>query len=317
MSDVADDLSRRFYIGTCGYSYPGDAPKGWSGVFYPRARKKRIDELEFYATYFDTVEINSTFYRPASSEMGRGWVERTRPNFVFAVKAWQKFTHPNKLGEGGARAAEKWPRFNKSDVALFADGIQPIAEAGKLAPLLFQYPASFVCEPANIERIEETLVAFHRYSKVVELRHRSWSEDAQATERLLERCGAAWAFIDEPKFQTSIKQELAARGELAYLRLHGRNYENWWKHQDAWERYDYLYSGESIRRLADRLTALGRQSPRTKFYVFFNNHARGQAVANAFMLQVAVNSGNGQQAPQSLSDAFPEFKDFITRQNTP
>jgi uncharacterized protein YecE (DUF72 family) len=316
MSSVSDELSGRFYIGTSGYSYPGDAPRGWSGVFSPKGGNKRIDELEFYATYFDSVEINSTFYRPASPEMGRGWARKTPPEFVFAVKVWQKFTHPNKLGEGAARGGDKWPRFEKSDVALFANGIQPLADAGKLAAVLFQYPASFVCEPANVQRLQETLAAFNQYSNVVELRHRSWSDDAQWTGRLLERCGVTWAFIDEPKFRTSIKQELAARGDVVYLRLHGRNHEKWWTHQNAWERYDYFYSSESIRRLADRLTALARQSPQTKFYVFFNNHARGQAVANAFMLQAALHSGNGPQAPQSLGDAFPELRDFITEQNS-
>lgn len=154
MSGVAHELVGRFHVGKCGYSYPGAAPKGWSGVFYPKGGKKRVDELEFYANYFHTVEINSTFYRSASPDMSRGWAERTPPNFVFTVKAWQKFTHPNKLGEGGARAAEKWPRFYKSDVALFADGIRPLADAGKLAALLFQYPASFVCEPSNRHEAE-------------------------------------------------------------------------------------------------------------------------------------------------------------------
>jgi hypothetical protein len=85
-------VAERVFIGTCGYSYPGDPPNGWGGVFYPKAGKKRIDQLAFYASYFDGVEINSTFYRPPSAETARGWLKRTPPEFIFAVKAWQKFT---------------------------------------------------------------------------------------------------------------------------------------------------------------------------------------------------------------------------------
>jgi uncharacterized protein YecE (DUF72 family) len=317
MSYISTVPASRFQIGTCGYSYPGDPPNGWSGVFYPKHGKKRVDALEFYASYFDTVEINSTFYRPANTEMAQAWVRKTPPEFIFTVKVWQKLTHPSKLGEDAAGANEKWGPFDKSDVVRFTEGIEPLVEAGRLGALLFQYPASFICDPANLERLEATLAAFDIYPKVVELRHRSWSDCNQATQQLLERLQSTWVFIDEPKFPTSVKQEINAHGDVAYLRLHGRNHEKWWKHQDAWERYDYFYSGESIRRLADRLKELAGQSPRTKFYVFFNNHARGQAVANALMLKGELDPEHRAQAPGTLTDAFPELKDPIAGQSLP
>jgi uncharacterized protein YecE (DUF72 family) len=121
----------------------------------------------------------------------------------------------------------------------------------------------------------------------------------------------AVAFIDEPKFATSIKQQLTAPEDIAYLRLHGRNQEKWWTHQDAWQRYDYFYRAENIRRLAAKLTQLTAKSPQSKAYVFFNNHARGQAVANALMLQGAVNPGRNQNVPLALIEAFPDLKDFV------
>jgi len=127
----------------------------------------------------------------------------------------------------------------------------------------------------------------------------------------LECLKAAWAFIDEPKFSTSVRQELAAGGEIAYLRLHGRNQQKWWKHDDAWERYDYFYDADSIRRLASRLKKIAGASPRSRFYVFFNNHARGQAVANAFMLQAALDPSAPGSAPQSLIEAFPCLRHLI------
>lgn len=311
MTAQSGKISERFFIGTCGYSYPGDPPNGWGGVFYPKVGRKRIDELAFYANYFRTVEINTSFYRPPNAEMARGWLKKTPPEFIFAVKAWQKFTHSGRIGAGTARSTEFWERFDDSDVARFKEGIQPLVEAGRLGALLFQYPAGFVRDEANLERLEATLSALDIGTKVVELRHRSWSDRRNETQAILDRQRSAWAFIDEPKFSSSVRQDLSASGDVAYLRLHGRNQQKWWRHQDAWERYDYFYQGENIRRLAERLKALADKSPQTKFFVFFNNHARGQAVANAMMLQAVLEPDNPTKAPQALIDAFPELRNFV------
>lgn len=295
-----------YFIGTCGYSYPGLPPNGWSGVFYPKVGRKRVDELEFYAAHFNCVEINSTFYRPASAAMARGWLAKTPADFIFTAKVWQKFTHPTELGRDGNLPAAKWAAFDKNDVARFGEGIAPLAEARRLAALLFQYPASFACDAANIERLELALSSIAIAPKVVELRHKSWSDRRSTTEALLKKFNATWAFIDEPKFASSIKQDLAAQGELNYLRLHGRNQEKWWRHDSAWERYDYFYQPENIHRLAAKLKQLGGQKP-VKSYIFFNNHARGQAVANAFMLKLALGLDDGAVVPEALAEAFPEL----------
>ena len=300
--------SIRFRIGTCGYSYPGERPQGWSGVFYPKGGKKRVNELEFYAAYFNAVEINSTFYRPASAAMVRGWVDKTPADFVFTVKAWQKFTHLTHLGAAVEASHALWEPFGRSDIERFREGIHPLVQAGRLGALLFQYPAGFVCNEANLERLEATLSAFDFGAKVVELRHRSWSDRRVETAALLARLNATWAFIDEPKFANSIKQELSAGRDIAYIRLHGRNREKWWKHQDAWERYDYFYRVENVRRLAAKLRELSSSSPKTIFYVFFNNHARGQAVANALMLQKVLLPERSISAPESMLEAFPELE---------
>jgi uncharacterized protein YecE (DUF72 family) len=303
---MASETHNRFHIGTCGYAYPGAPPNGWNGVFYPKGGAKRVDALEFYATYFNAVEINSTFYHPVSAAMARGWVSRTPGDFIFTVKAWQKFTHAAKLGSG-ARDGERWAPVERADIDRFHDGVAPLVEGGRLGALLFQFPAGFVYTAENIDRLETLLSSFEICPKVVELRHRSWSDHCDATEALLARLRTTWVFIDEPKFPTSVKQELAATGELTYLRLHGRNSEKWWHHQNAWERYDYLYPGENIHRLAAKLRQLAGKSPQSRFYAFFNNHARGQAVANALMLQGALLSSDQIHAPHSLLEAFPEL----------
>jgi uncharacterized protein YecE (DUF72 family) len=280
-------------------------------VFYPKTRGGRVNELEFYATYFNAVEINSTFYRPATPAMAQGWVKRTPEDFEFAVKAWQKFTHPRKLGDEAGGAGQRWGSFDIADVDLFCQGIAPLSDAGKLGPLLFQYPASFRCEEKNLEKLSQTLAAFEAYRKVVELRHKSWSDHAKETQAVLSRLNAAWVYIDEPKFPSSVKQELDFHGSIAYLRLHGRNQEKWWSHENAWERYDYFYPPASVRRLGAKIKQLAAKSPATTFYVLFNNHARGQAVANALMLVSQLTNGEKSRAPQALVDAFPDLKDFV------
>lgn len=299
-----------YFIGTCGYSYAGLPPNGWSGVFYPKVGRRRVDELEFYAGHFNCVEINSTFYRPASVAMARGWLTKTPAGFIFTAKVWQKFTHPTQLGSDSNQRGAKWKAFDKTDVARFSEGIAPLVEARRLGALLFQFPASFVCDPANVERLESTLANFAMAPKVVELRHKSWSDRRDETEALLGKFNATWAFIDEPKFPSSLHQELAAQVELNYLRLHGRNREKWWRHDSTWERYDYFYQPDNIRRLAAKLKQLGAQAPTAKSYVFFNNHARGQAVANALMLKLALGLDAGAAPPDSLAKAFPALADF-------
>jgi len=131
MIGTSGQSAARFLIGTCGYSYPGVPPNGWSGVFYPKRRAKRVDELEYYAAHFNSVEINSTFYRPPSAEMAKGWAERTPPGFVFAVKVWQKFTHPTQLGGDAMMTKEPWERFDSQDVERFSAGIQPLADSAR------------------------------------------------------------------------------------------------------------------------------------------------------------------------------------------
>jgi uncharacterized protein YecE (DUF72 family) len=127
----------------------------------------------------------------------------------------------------------------------------------------------------------------------------------------LSRSNSAWAYIDEPKFDSSVKQDLDFSGSIAYLRLHGRNQEKWWRHQAAWERYDYFYPSASVRRLGAKLKQLATKSPAATFYVFFNNHARGQAVANALMLKSELASDPKMRAPKALVDTFPDLKDFV------
>jgi uncharacterized protein YecE (DUF72 family) len=215
--------------------------------------------------------------------MAESWARKTPSGFDFAVKLWQKFTHPKKIGQGGATGT--WEPITQDDVDLFRHGIQPLANAGKLAALLLQYPPGFTSSPANAARLSATLKTFSEHSLAVELRHRSWSDDWKTTGAMLRDHKAASVLIDEPEFESSIRQPFESAGDLFYFRAHGRNFAKWWNHEAPWERYDYRYSREEITELARMLkTAVGREPGPARALVYFNNHARANAPANALML---------------------------------
>lgn len=303
-------LTQRLRIGTSGYSYPGSPPKGWYGVFYPESKGKRFDELGYYCSFFNSVEINATFYRPPAPGMAEAWAKRTPAEFEFAVKVWQKFTHPMKLGEEADRSQKNWQAPAEADVEIFRKSIGALADSGKLGILLFQYPVGFHYTDKNVEKLRWTLKAFKDYPKAVELRHRSWSDRGQETKMLLEQSDASWAIIDEPKFASSVEQAFEPVGDIFYLRLHGQNRERWWSHGEAWERYDYFYGPEEIRFFADKIRQSAQKSPPEKVYVFFNNHARGQAVANALMLKHELQQGVAAPLPAGLVQAYPQLAGF-------
>lgn len=302
-------------IGTSGYSYPGPPPNGWFGAFYPRTKGKRFDALEYYSRFFDTVEINTTFYRPAGPEMARVWAARTPAGFEFAVKVWQKFTHARKIGEEASASQEKWEPPSQADVDIFRRGIEPLEVSGKLGALLFQYPPAFHFTSENIDRLRWSLRALERGCKAVELRHRSWSDHARETEKLLGEHGASWVVIDEPKFDSSVRQEFEPMGEVFYLRFHGRNRDKWWSHAEAWERYDYLYSPHEIREIARKLKSaqLSGSGRVRKIFAFFNNHARGQAAVNAIMLGHEMGKPLGARPMEELIGQFPELSGIVPR----
>jgi uncharacterized protein YecE (DUF72 family) len=274
-------------VGTSGWSYPPrSGPGTWTGVFYPL---RKTDELQFYSKYFNTVEINSTFYRPCTPTTAQGWAERTPSNFEFTVKIWQKFTHTRE-------------DVTLEDVAVFQQGIAPIVAAGKLGSVLFQFPASFHCDDATRDRLRTLLSMFEAYPKAVELRHRSWDDNLD----ILNETNAVPAFIDEPKFRDSTHQSLHGRGGIFYVRLHGRRAGKWWSHDHRDERYDYLYSPEEIHKHATRLQAAAAEQKIQKAYIFFNNHPGAKAVVNASMLNAELGLPT-EPLPESLVSKFPEL----------
>ncbi|TMF06127.1 MAG: DUF72 domain-containing protein, partial [Chloroflexi bacterium] len=139
------------YIGTSGWSYPkGEGT--WDGTFYPPKLADK-DKLSFYAQYFNTVEINSSFYRPPNQYAARAWAGKVPEDFRFTAKLWQKFTHP-KMFE--AATGQSW-RVQDEDFEVFVEGVGPLAEAGRLGPLLAQFPTSFRPDAGTLEYLEDLI----------------------------------------------------------------------------------------------------------------------------------------------------------------
>jgi len=248
--------------------------------------------LKFYSKYFNAVEVNSTFYRPCSPKTAESWAKRTPPDFEFTVKAWQQFTH--KKGE-----------WTPEDAREFQEGMLPLAEAGKLGCILFQFPASFKQSPAALDQLKAVLDLFGDYPKVVELRHQSWTD----VQPVLSSLDAVPAFIDEPKFRDSIRQDFdASAGPLLYLRLHGRQFAKWWRHEHRNERYDYLYTREELEPYSVRLKSVLESKAIQKAYVFFNNHPAAKAVANAVMMRAQLDVPVEQELPETLVARYPELQ---------
>jgi uncharacterized protein YecE (DUF72 family) len=310
-------------IGTSGWSYPSG--KGtWNGVFYPATRSKRdgtkdFDELRFYAEHFDTVEVNSTFYRQPRSEVTRSWAERTPAGFEFSVKLYQKFTHPKMFREAALKTApgtggsllDALAQVTESDLDDFRAGIDPLASAGKLGALLAQFPPSFKDSPQSRDYLAGLLHAFAGYPLAVELRHKSWSDAIGDTLAMLNGFGAAWVQIDEPKFRFSIRQNyLPNVTSFYYMRLHGRNVGQWWHHEKSEDRYNYLYSARELQEFSE--VAGAAKELVKKSYLYTNNHFSSKSVVNAVMLKAQLGEPIEGEYPPEMIERYPQIKGLVS-----
>ncbi len=276
-------------FGPAGWSYPD-----WQGVVYPDRPPKGFDPLAYLARYFDTVEVNSTFYRPARPEVTRRWVRRVadRSDFKFTAKLWQRFTHQRDE----ARTAD--------EVGMVKAGLDPLAERNRLGAVLIQFPWSFRATAESLEWLDDVTAAFSDYPLVVEVRHASWNRPE--FYRWLGERGLGFVNIDQPVFSRSLVPTAEVSGRVGYVRLHGRNYDDWFREgagRDA--RYNYLYDRQELEPWVARVRELAEGGSVEDVYVVTNNHYRGQAVANAVML-AAMFRGRPQRAPEPVVAAYPD-----------
>ena len=280
-------------VGPAGWSY-----KDWAGKVYPSPKPRGFDPLRYLADYFDTIEINSTFYRPAARSAADAWIERvgTNPAFTFTAKLWERFTH------------ERGEAFTTSDVAAVREAMDPLHDAGRLGALLLQFPWSFKRDDQSRQWLDDVTRAFRMYPLVLEVRHDSWNVPALYEELAERRIG--FVNIDQPRFKHSILPSAAATAPVGYVRLHGRNYEDWFREGAGVEaRYDYLYSPDELEPWAERAKEVGAATIET--FVITNNHFQGKAVVNALMLRAMVD-GKPVAAPAPVVAAYgPQLETFV------
>lgn len=276
-------------FGPAGWSY-----KDWAGVVYPRPKPKGFDELRFMAGYFDTVEVNSTFYHPARTSVAESWARRVadRPDFQFTAKLWQRFTHQRK---------EAWTRDEVREVR---NGMEPLRDAGRLGAMLLQFPWSFRRTDVNREWLDDLAREFGDFPLVLEVRHASWNVPEFYAE-LAER-SIGFVNIDQPLFSHSIEPSAVSTSRVGYVRVHGRNYQDWFREKaEAHERYDYLYPAAELEPWAERTRELAEQPGTRDVYVVTNNHYRGKGVTNALMLESMV-TGARARGPEPLFSEYAE-----------
>jgi uncharacterized protein YecE (DUF72 family) len=273
-------------VGPAGWSYTD-----WEGTVYPK-HGSRFDHLAYLASFFDTIEINSPFYRIPPPTHAKSWVRRVaaNPGFKFTTKVFRGFTH---------EAAE----FSDEDVKAFRTYLDPLMDAGRLGSTLLQFPWSFKHSPESLEKLARLFRAFADYPKALEVRHASFqSEEFHA---FLEDHDVGWVNVDQPLFSDSVKPADTVTGPVGYARLHGRNYEKWFAHAETWERYNYLYSTQELEPWVERI----RKMAETKeTYVITNNHFRGQAVINAADIENAL--GLPAKLPPQLKETYGERADL-------
>ena len=258
-------------VGTAGFSYAD-----WRESFYPAEIKDR-DMLRYYARLFPVVEIDFTYYRLPTSRGMAGMVAKTPEGFEFCVKAFKGMTHePSEVREAGGERDETFRAFREA--------LGPIAESGRLGCVLAQFPWSFRPSPQTRDYLEEFRDRLDGLPVVVEFRNSGWVEDE--TFDFLKVLGLGFCCVDEPSLKGLMPRVARATSPLSYVRFHGRNAAKWWRHDEAWERYNYLYTEEELEEWVPKVRALDAESQKT--YVLYNNCHAGHAARNAKMMQTLL-----------------------------
>jgi len=281
-------------VGVAGWDYPD-----WKGVLYPKPKPKGFGPVQYLADYIDLIEINSTFYRPVSSDVAKRWVERIEnyPDFKYTAKLYRRFTH------------ERATAWTAGEVKEVKSGLRVLHRAAVLDALLIQFPWSFRNTPENREWLTDLTKAFEEFPLSIEVRHEGWN-DSEFYEWLAEQ-GIGFVNVDQPLFKKSLKPSARATSHVGYVRVHGRNYSDWFRKnagRDA--RYDYLYTPAELKPWVERTEEIAKDPATDKVDVVFNNHYKAQAVVNAIQFKSLVLEEK-VPAPPLLQENYPkELKKF-------
>jgi uncharacterized protein YecE (DUF72 family) len=245
-------------IGTSGYDY-----KEWKGIFYPE-KLAQAKFLEYYATQFNSLELNGTFYRMPSVDQMRRMIDRSGGNVKFTIKAFQDLTH-------------KWDNGNLQSLMFeFKKALDPLRYHNVLLCVLFQFPESFHYEKEERLYLDCLLKETGDIPVVVEMRNALWQNDH--VYNALRQRKAGWCITDNPNLKNLLKLDYVCTSDIAYLRFHGRNAKNWYTGDNV-TRYDYLYSDSELQAFVEPIKQLLQFAKIVQ--LFFNNHAKSQATINA------------------------------------
>ena len=296
------DAARLIRIGTAGWSY-----KDWEGVFYPpEVQRRKVHPLEYLAHFFDVVEINTSFYGPLKPELVKLWVRRAaaaNPAFQFTAKLLRSFTHSPVAVMEPTSAATIRP--TDEDEAAVREGLDALAGEGKLGALLIQFPVSFKNTLLNREYLDTLLRQFIEYPRVVEVRHSSWDNSDTLAE--FTHKSVAFCNIDQPVIGESLEPTEHVTAPIGYVRLHGRNYKEWFESDNRDDRYNYLYTPKELEDWKGKIETVARKAQTT--YVITNNHYQGRAGVNALELK-SILGGKRVKAPETLLQNYPDLKRF-------
>lgn len=300
--------SRDIRIGPAGWSYPD-----WSGYVYPSPRPKGFHPATYLAQFFDTIEINTSFYAPLRPDHARQWIDRVsaNPRFLFTAKLWQKFTHDpfDAVQASSAAALVKQALAalaQPADVDAVRAGFAPLVEAGKLGAVLLQFPFSFHRTNETTVYLSALLKRFADYPLAVEVRHASWN--APEVFALLREHHAAFCNIDQPIIGRSLEPSAESTSALGYVRFHGRRYDTWFSDDatiPSHERYNYLYSPEELVPWTARIRTVAEET--RNVFVVTNNHYLGKGVVNALQL-ISLLKGSKVPVPEPLRQHYPELE---------
>lgn len=280
-------------VGPAGWSYPD-----WEGRVYPAIQPAGFHPLSFLAHYFDTVEVNSSFYALPRPEHAERWARLVadRPEFRFQVKLNREFTHASAT----PAESERWGTL----AAEFRRGIEPLAKARRLGALLAQFPAGFHFGPEEVRRLGRLRALFPEHALVLEVRHASWF--APPALDVVRGLGYSLAYIDLPPAWNHPPDWHPPTGPVGYLRLHGRNSAQWFRREaDRDDRYDYLYARPEVESIARRAERIAGEHAETS--VVTNNHFEGKAVANALEILAELRTAP-VPAPVEIVDAYPHLR---------
>jgi uncharacterized protein YecE (DUF72 family) len=294
------DISGKLRIGTAGWAY-----KDWVGVFYPDyLPARKIHPIEYLAQFFDVVEINTSFYGPIKPHLAKVWcrkVSAVNPNFLFTAKLLRSFTHsPLAVMEPTSAATIRPGEYDEQETR---EGLDALASEGRLGALLMQFPVSFKNTSLNREYLEVLLRQFIEYPRVIEVRHESWNNPE--TLNYFAHMNVAFCNIDQPQIGRSLGPTEHVTAATGYIRLHGRNYDQWFDSNNRNDRYNYLYTEAELASWKEKVEAVANQAEIT--YVVTNNHFEARAGVNALQLK-SMLTGKRVKAPPQLLRKYPELR---------